>query len=204
MFDIITLGEQAFKFGLRSVLQDSELLKVVHDCRQVNNCLNQQWSVTLSNIWNTMAGDIVFSNDGFVPQYARSLAHLLKDYLGIADTKIYFPRYRRSHLAYDSSIWQSRPPPTHLVLGAARNTLYLLALYKKVRAGTLLPSRINYPDDCIKEEEVNVTMSGEEKLQAREELDDRNPMNSTVPVRKMKPKVTSFLFLVMSYQRGNI
>ena len=80
MFDIIT-GEQAFKFGLRSVLQDSELLKVVHDCRQVNNCLNQQWSVTLSNVWNTMAGDIVFSNNGFVPQYARSLAKLLKGYL---------------------------------------------------------------------------------------------------------------------------
>ena len=68
----------------------------------------------------------------------RSLAHLLKNYLGIADNKIYFPQYIRSHLAYDSNIWQSRPPPTHLVLGAARNTLYLLALYKVVRATTLL------------------------------------------------------------------
>ena len=51
-------------------------------------------------------------------------------------------------------------------------------------------------------EEVIVTVSGEEKLQAREE-DDRNPMNSTV-LRKMNQKVTSFLFLMMSYQWGNI
>ena len=43
----------------------------------------------------------------------------------------------------------------------------------------LPPSRINYPDDCMKEEVV-VTMSGEEKIQARTEHDDRNPMNSTV------------------------
>ena len=142
MFDIIALGEKSFKFGLSSVLQDPELMKVVHDCRQVNDCLTHQWSVTLSNVWDTMAGDMVFSTqhvyDGFVPQYIRSLAHLLKNYLGIADNKIYFPQYIRSHLAYDSNIWQSRPPPTHLVLGAARNTLYLLALYKVVRAATLL------------------------------------------------------------------
>eukprot|EP00092_Neocalanus_flemingeri_P013813 GFUD01014899.1.p1 GENE.GFUD01014899.1~~GFUD01014899.1.p1 ORF type:complete len:196 (-),score=51.45 GFUD01014899.1:46-633(-) len=76
--------------------------------------------------------------DGFIPRYARSLAHLLKDYLGIADSDIYFPRYRRTHLAYDSSIWKARPLPNHLVLGAARNTLYMLALYKVVRAATLL------------------------------------------------------------------
>ena len=71
MFDIIALGEKSFKFGLRSVLQDPELMKVVHDCRQVNDCLTHQWSVTLSNVWDTMAGDMVFSTqhvyDGFVP-----------------------------------------------------------------------------------------------------------------------------------------
>jgi len=143
MFDILAMGEGAFKFGLKSVLQNSEVVKVVHDCRQVNDCLTHQWGVTLTNVWDTLAGDMVFSTqfvyDGFVPQYARSLPHLLKDYLGIADSKIYFPRYRRTHLAYDSSIWKARPLPQHLVLGAARNTLYLLALYKVVRAATLLP-----------------------------------------------------------------
>jgi len=142
MFDIHTLGEAAFKFGLRSILQDPEIVKVIHDCRQVNDILTHQWNISLTNVWDTMAGDMVFSTqyiyDGFVPQYARSLPHLLKDYLGIADDKIYFPRYRRSHLAYDSSIWKIRPLPSHLVLGAARNTLYLIALYKVVRAATLL------------------------------------------------------------------
>ena len=71
--------------------------------------------------------------------------------------------------------------------------MYLLALYKVVRATTLCPSRINFPDDCMKEE-VIVTVSGEEKLQAREEHDDRNPMNSTVP-EKNEPKSDFFSFL---------
>jgi len=143
LFDILSLSQEGFNYGLRSILQDLKVIKVVHDCRQVNDCLINQWDVKLNSVWDTMAGDMVFSTqhvyDGFIPQYARSLPHLLKDYLGIADDKIFFPRYRRTHLAHDSSVWKTRPLPKHLVLGAARNTLYLLALYKVVKGATLLP-----------------------------------------------------------------
>jgi len=143
MFDILALQRDAFKFGLRSIFQSNDIKKVVHDCRQIADCLHHQWEVDIVNIWDTMAGDIVFTTqfvyDGFIPQYVRSLSHLLKDYIGIADSHIYFPRYRRSHLAYDSSIWKGRPLPDHLMLGGARNVLYLLALYKVVRKATLLP-----------------------------------------------------------------
>ena len=52
----------------------------------------------MPDVWGTMAEDMVFTTqhvyDGFVPQYARSLAYPLKDYL-----------------AFDSPIWQSRPSP---------------------------------------------------------------------------------------------
>jgi len=143
MFDIVAMGEDAFKYGLKAILVNEELVKVVHDCRQINDCLTNQWAVEMVNVWDTMAGDLVFSTqnvfDGFVPQYARSLPHLLKDYMGIADSMIFFPRYRRTHLAFDSSVWKIRPLPNHLVLGAARNNLYLLALYKVVKDATLLP-----------------------------------------------------------------
>ena len=85
-----------------------------------------------------MAADQVFCTNhvwgGYVPKYFRSLPRLLMDYLGIESSGIFYPRYRLTHLAEDSQVWLTRPALPHLVLGAARNCLYLLPLHRQIRS----------------------------------------------------------------------
>ena len=137
MFDIVELKQSAFKYGLKAVLQNSKVLKVVHNSAQINDCLLHQWNVSLVNVVDTMAADLVFCTNhvwgGYVPKYFRSLPRLLIDYLGIASPHIFYPRYRRTHLAEDSEVWLTRPALDHLVLGAARNCLYLIPLHRQIR-----------------------------------------------------------------------
>ncbi|XP_065696212.1 piRNA biogenesis protein EXD1 isoform X2 [Patagioenas fasciata] len=53
LFDIFLLGPQAFKNGLQMVLEDKNILKVMHDCRWISDCLFHQYSVLLFNVFDT-------------------------------------------------------------------------------------------------------------------------------------------------------
>ena len=83
--------------------------------------------MTLQNVFDSLAADIVFLNwsvqQGFVQKYARGLPHLAKDYLGVPESQLFFPRYRRSRLKEDTAIWCQRPLPQHLVLGKGGTVL---------------------------------------------------------------------------------
>lgn len=142
MFDIIKIGGNAFIFGLKAILENQKVRKIVHNSQQICDCLFHQWDVKMENIMDTMAADLVFCSEYVfgkqIPKYFRSLPRLLVDYLGIATSHIFFPRYRRTQLASDSSVWVTRPAADHLVLGAARNCLYLLPLYNQIRRGNML------------------------------------------------------------------
>ena len=143
MFDVQALGEQGWRFGLRTILQDAAQVKVAHDCRALSDCLWHQHEVRLAGVWDTMAADMVFVTAtvqfGLLPRYTRSQAHLLRDYLGVDDLHLAFPRYRRAHLSADLARWRERPLPEHLLLIAAREVLYLPCLHALVRAATLQP-----------------------------------------------------------------
>ena len=143
LFDIISLGSDAFKYGLKTIIEDGNILKVVHDSRFLADCLYHQFDVKVVNVSDTMVGDYVFCSQfcygGYLQANFRSLSLLLRDYLGIEDFHIFYPRYRRTHLDQDSKVWETRPSSDYLLLGAARNCLYLLSLYNIVRKGNLLP-----------------------------------------------------------------
>ena len=159
MFDILSLGEDAFKYGLKSVIQDRRIRKIVHDARFMADCFHHQYGVEIVNLYDTMVGDQVFLNqqvyEGFLPSNFRSLSSVLRDYLGIEDYHIFYPRYRRIHLEQDSSVWETRPASQCLLLGAARNCLYLQALYGVVRKGTLLPfhQAVSVLQSCIRDQD---------------------------------------------------
>ncbi|XP_065491975.1 piRNA biogenesis protein EXD1 isoform X4 [Caloenas nicobarica] len=53
LFDIFLLGPQAFKNGLQMVLEDKNILKVMHDCRWISDCLFHQYGVLLFNVFDT-------------------------------------------------------------------------------------------------------------------------------------------------------
>ncbi|OXB82276.1 UNVERIFIED_CONTAM: hypothetical protein H355_007973 [Colinus virginianus] len=53
LFDIFCLGPPAFRNGLRMVLEDKNILKVMHDCRWISDCLFHQYGVLLVNVFDT-------------------------------------------------------------------------------------------------------------------------------------------------------
>ena len=143
MFDVQMMGEDCWQYGLRTVLQEPQLLKILHDCRQLSDCLWHKHNVRLAGVYDTMAGDMVYISAnllfGLLPRYTRSQAHLVRDYLGVEDEQIAFPRYRRSRLSEEQAVWRARPLAAHMQLLAARGVLYLPALFAFLRAANLQP-----------------------------------------------------------------
>ena len=207
LFDILSLGQDSFKFGLRSVLQDNKIIKIVHDVRFIHDCLVKQFDIKMNNVFDTMIGDIVFLNQyafgGFLPAFNRSLSMVLRDYLGIEDFHIFYPRYRRTHLAKDSTVWEARPASNSLLLGAARNCLYLQALFQIVRKGTLLP----FHHSCQVLKNFIKTRDAPDAARAQLEMDDLpKDLYENLPdwVQDTKAKVGKFYPIFGNFIAQNV
>ena len=53
IFDITKLGNTAFTMGLKALLEDGDVVKVLHDCRQDSAALNARHNVVLTNVFDT-------------------------------------------------------------------------------------------------------------------------------------------------------
>ena len=60
MFDVERMGEEGWQYGLRTVLQDSKLVKILHDCRQLSDCLWHQHNVRLAGVYGITAENMVY------------------------------------------------------------------------------------------------------------------------------------------------
>jgi len=141
LFDLMNMGVNAFKWGLYSVLRNKELVKVIHDSRQVSDALFHQYGLELENVFDTLAGHVVFSN--WLVKRENRMAkpiHLaVKDYLGVPEEHLFSPRYSQSSLKSDTSVWLARPLPHHLLVGAARNCMFLLSLANIIERAIQMP-----------------------------------------------------------------
>ncbi|KAM6335851.1 LOW QUALITY PROTEIN: piRNA biogenesis protein EXD1 [Podargus strigoides] len=61
LFDIFLLGPRAFKNGLQMVLEDKNILKVMHDCCWISDCLFQQYGVLVFNVFDTQVVPFKYS-----------------------------------------------------------------------------------------------------------------------------------------------
>ncbi|XP_034624988.1 piRNA biogenesis protein EXD1 isoform X7 [Trachemys scripta elegans] len=98
LFDIFLLGPRVFKNGLQMVLEDKNILKVIHDCRSISDCLSHQYGIILSNVFDTQVADVLhFSNitGGFLPHRISSLQECLMRHLEMSPQKVSFLVYRQ-------------------------------------------------------------------------------------------------------------
>ncbi|XP_071600828.1 piRNA biogenesis protein EXD1 isoform X4 [Heliangelus exortis] len=89
LFDIFLLGPQAFKNGLQMVLEDKNILKIMHDCRWISDCLFHQYGVLLSNVFDTQVADTLqfsMATGGFLPHRVCSFQECLMQHLKIPST----------------------------------------------------------------------------------------------------------------------
>jgi len=141
VFDLLNMGENAFKWGLYSVLRNKEVVKMVHDCRQLSDTLYHQYGLELENVFDTLAGHVVFSNWVAKSDHrlAKPLDQTIRDYLGVPDEHLHTTHSSSSTLKAETSVWLGRPLTDQMLLGAARNCMYLLSLARIMERAIQLP-----------------------------------------------------------------
>jgi hypothetical protein len=61
MFDILSLKQTAFKYGLKHIFQSDQILKVFHDVRFASDQLKHPHDLELVNVFDTMLADVVLT-----------------------------------------------------------------------------------------------------------------------------------------------
>jgi len=186
LFDLLKMGEGAFKYGLSWILSAPSICKVVHDCRQVSDLLLHQHNTRLTNIFDTLAGHLTFKDWACLPlrrvRESTALSSLVSTYLGVPQSQVFTYRSRPYYMKRDGVTWLTRPLPRPLFLAAARNCLYLLALKKILQAGLEIPMR--RATSAMLSSAINCTE--EESRQARLQPQHLPDMRDVIPLWKRK------------------
>lgn len=131
LFDIFLLGSRAFNNGLQMILEDKRILKVIHDCRSLSDCLSHQYGVMLNNVFDTQVADVLqFSMEtgGFLPNCISTLQENLIRHLKVAPKYLSFLEERQRCIQENPEVWLTRPLPPPLLKILALETTYLLPL----------------------------------------------------------------------------
>ncbi|XP_031449375.1 piRNA biogenesis protein EXD1 [Phasianus colchicus] len=131
LFDIFLLGPQAFRNGLRTVLEDKNILKVMHDCRWISDCLFHQYSVLLDNVFDTQVADVLqfsVATGGFFPHCTCTLQECLMQHLKIPSKWKTLMKHEQQMALENPDMWFLRPFPASLLQVLALKAMYLLLL----------------------------------------------------------------------------
>ncbi|XP_028941380.1 piRNA biogenesis protein EXD1, partial [Antrostomus carolinensis] len=131
LFDIFLLGPQAFKNGLQMVLEDKDILKVMHDCRWISDCLFHQYGVLLFNVFDTQVADALqfsMATGGFLPHRVRTLQECLMQHLKIPCKWDAIIKHKQEMASENPGMWFLRPFPASLLKALALKAMYLLLL----------------------------------------------------------------------------
>ncbi|XP_009865976.1 PREDICTED: exonuclease 3'-5' domain-containing protein 1, partial [Apaloderma vittatum] len=135
LFDIFLLGPQAFKNGLQMVLEDKNILKVMHDCRWISDCLFHQYGVRLFNVFDTQVADALHfsvATGGFFPHRVCTLDECLIQHLKIPSKRDAIMKCRQQLALENPDIWLLRPFPACLLKPLALKAMNLLLLHSSL------------------------------------------------------------------------
>jgi len=139
VYDMLCLGRDGLQSGLWSVLCRADLVKVVHDVRQMSDVLFHQFNIVLENVFDTMAAHIVVTHWSLEPQSrlttAPNLTYLVRYYLDSVNVDI---------LGTSSKVssWRTRPLSSSQLVTAASVSVCLLPLAKVLEHRLTLPMEV--------------------------------------------------------------
>merc|ERR1712137_739208 len=136
-FDILRLGVRAFDLGLRGLLENPDITKVVHDFRQDADALWHQYRICVCGTFDCQLCDVLVRRlRGHPTKYVQGSAKLFTEF-GIQPASI--PGYGvltqekksqvRERFSEDRHLWERRPLPHDLVQYAFADVLPLPMLY---------------------------------------------------------------------------
>lgn len=131
LFDILLLGGPAFKNGLSMILENTHILKVLHDCRCITRCLRTEFRVQLTNVFDTQVAELLlFFNEsgGFLPDRPASLPELLQLHLRLTTAEIQPLCSKQQQSRECVQLWYVRPCPPDLLSLMCSSVQHLLSL----------------------------------------------------------------------------
>ncbi|KAM5192765.1 piRNA biogenesis protein EXD1-like [Mantella aurantiaca] len=131
IFDIETLGSNVFKYGLKALLEDEKIVKVIHDCRGLSDCLYHQYGVEVRNVFDTQVADIFLfhkQTGGILPHRPSTLEECLKKRLNIPPSQISFFSDLQGIMKDNGLLWSLCTMPLHLQKALALEASYVLSL----------------------------------------------------------------------------
>jgi len=124
LFDSLVGGKEIFDHGLRQVLEDKNVMKVMHDCRLDSDALFHEFNVKLNNVFDTqVAFAMVCRGKGQSTPLPVSLNTLLKKH-GMGSTNE-FKDVMKTEMQNNPEFWAIRPM-TDAMLGYARQDVIFL------------------------------------------------------------------------------
>lgn len=123
LFDLEVMGDVCLDKGLRDVLESTDIVKVVYDCRLMSDCLRQKHLTKLLNVRDVEAEDIavVHQRHGVIRRHTRTLEYLVNRYLGIPIA---------ISLDIEPNMWSERPLSIDLQKTIAVQASFLIPLQK--------------------------------------------------------------------------
>ncbi|CAM1306274.1 TMPRSS15 (predicted), partial [Pycnogonum litorale] len=150
VFDVQTCPDMITDGGLTSLLSSSDIMKVMHDCRNDSAALCVQFDITLNNIFDTQAAHCVIQQqETGKPVYKVknvSLNTLCKLYGGVVNPKREQLKkiYRR-----DPRYWSRRPLTDDMIMYAAYNVIALApTIYEALKSLIKPESETLFRDLC--------------------------------------------------------
>lgn len=137
--DLLELGSQAFDLGLRDLLQNPSIIKVVHDFRQDEDALWHQFRVRVQGLFDCQMCDILIRRlQGLRTTYVQGGAKLMATHgIELVSVPGYGPVTQEMKLriherfSQDRHLWIRRPLPFEMVQYAKADVLPLSQLYQK-------------------------------------------------------------------------
>ncbi|XP_076331981.1 uncharacterized protein LOC143237031 isoform X2 [Tachypleus tridentatus] len=173
LFDIFSLGKQAFQQGLKEIMESLSILKVIHGCYLLSDVLFHQYDTNLLSVFDTQIGDVLVQRQENEKLQCRTrhLNSCLTDYLQLSDTDICVKWFSQDFLNKDNEVWKQRPLPPILHEAAVKHVIYLRELRVAVMEKLLteFTSAVNSSLSLIRD-------------MSHEELDNNAPFSVTVPL----------------------
>ncbi|XP_063397486.1 piRNA biogenesis protein EXD1-like [Mytilus trossulus] len=134
LIDILKIGDSVFDDGLRSILENSGIEKLMFDCREDADALLHIHKVKLNGVLDVQILEVnnrihVYRN-GYTK--IRSLKHCLEEYVN-DDTLLNAKLQGRSSMSMSSNIWEKRPLEENMLKYASVDILGLFKLYDELR-----------------------------------------------------------------------
>ncbi|KAK2891696.1 piRNA biogenesis protein EXD1 [Channa argus] len=131
LFDILILGARAFKNGLSIILENKNILKVLHDCRDIAGCLFAHFGVKMSNVFDTQVADVMCfysETGGFFPDRVSTLQEVVSFHLKVPSSQLLSLQVKSQLAKEEMEMFYKRPCPVPLLKVMALSVIHLLPL----------------------------------------------------------------------------